>query len=166
MVLSPERKASNDLLRAWCAGVKGDVLSIGSGGDIDKEGATYRQYFRGAESYTTSDVDPQYGCDLVVDVRRMGIGSSSFDGVFCSGVLEHVDELHAAVAEIHRILKPGGVLIVGVPFLQPIHRAPGDYWRFTEFGLRELLKEFHVEHVEPLGKKDTPYGYWARAIRG
>jgi SAM-dependent methyltransferase len=162
-VLSPERKQSNDLLRAWCAGVTGDVLSIGSGGDIDKEGSTYRTYFRNATSYTTSDLDPAYKCDLLVDVRQMGIGSSAFDTVFCSGVLEHVDEVQKAISEIHRILKDGGNLIVGVPFLQPIHRAPGDFWRVTEFGLREWLKAFLVVDVVPLGKPETPYGYWALA---
>jgi SAM-dependent methyltransferase len=161
--ISPERRESNALLRQWCAGVTGDVLSIGSGGDIDKEGATYRQYFASASKYVTSDIDPAMGCDLVLDARAMAsVWSDSFHAVFVSGVLEHVDDVRAAVDEIHRILRPRGLFIVGVPFKQPIHRAPGDYGRFTEYGLRVLLKAFADVDIEPIGDRAFPFGYWAR----
>lgn len=162
--ISPERLESNSLLRAWCAGVTGDVLSIGSGGDIDKEGRTYRQYFRQASSYTTSDIDPALGCDLLLDVRSiLELNWRSYDAVFASGVLEHVDDVHGAVTNVHRLLREGGLFIVGVPFLQPIHRAPHDFWRFTEFGLRHLLRAFTIVDLKALGKPASPYGYWALA---
>ena len=160
--ISPERIESNAILRAWCAGVTGDVLSIGSAGDIDKEGKTYREYFRNATSYTTSDIEP--GAEIRLDIRQTGLPDACYDAVFCSGVLEHVDDCHLAVSEIHRILRPNGLLLVGVPFMQPLHRAPEDYWRFTEFGLRWLLRAFDVLDVVPLGT--LPYGYWCRARRG
>ncbi len=163
--ISPERIGSNKLLRKWCSGVRGRVLSIGAGGDIDKEGSRYRDYFGMADAYVTSDIAPEMDCDLVLDARRMTeVESDSFDCVFVSGVLEHVDDCHAAVREIHRVLKTGGVLLVGVPFKQPVHRAPMDFWRFTEFGLRYLLREFSVLDVQPIGD-DFPFGYWARAVK-
>ena len=43
--------------------------------------------------------------------------------------------------EITRILKPGGTLLLGLPFRQAIHMAPQDFWRFTEYGIRFLLKD-------------------------
>lgn len=162
--ISLERRDTNTLLQAWCADVRGDVLSIGSAGDSDKQGRSYRDYFAHAATYITSDVVP--GCDLVLDVRAMPeIASASFDAVFCSGVLEHVDDCHAAVAECHRVLKPGGVFLVGVPFNQKIHRAPLDFWRFTEFGVRYLLRAFAMRDLVTLGEPSDPAAYWARAVK-
>lgn len=164
MPISPERRESNTLLQRWCATVTGDVLSIGSGGDIDKEGRRYRQYFSAASRYVTSDIELSMGCDLVLDARHMPeVGTESFDAVFCSGVLEHVDDCHAAVRECYRVLKPGGRFIVGVPFKQPVHRAPGDYWRFTEYGARQLLQAFAVDEVRPIGDPAFPFAYWVSA---
>jgi hypothetical protein len=41
---------------------------------------------------------------------------------------------------MRRVLKPEGRIVVSVPFLFPIHDAPGDYWRFTKYGLRYLFR--------------------------
>ena len=141
----------------------GDVLSVGSGDDGDGAGRGYRSYFKSARRYVTSEPEP--GCDLVLDVRAMPqIADASFDAVFCSGVLEHVDDCPAAVAECHRILRPGGLFLVGVPFQQKMHHVPQDFWRFTEFGLRYLLRAFKVEAVEAVGSdRWFPLSYWARA---
>ena len=43
----------------------------------------------------------------------------------------------------------GGTFLVGVPFAQPIHRAPQDFWRFTEYGIRYLLRAFAIEQALP-----------------
>lgn len=162
--VSMERRDTNTLLQAWGAEVRGDVLSIGSAGDSDKQGRSYRDYFPHATTYITSDVVD--GCDLRLDVRAMPeISSGSFDTVFCSGVLEHVDDCHAAVAECHRVLKSGGALLVGVPFSQKIHRAPLDFWRFTEFGFRYLLRAFTIRDLVTLGDPVSPAAYWARAVK-
>lgn len=165
LAISPERKQSNKLLRQWCGGIRGDVLSIGAAGDLDKEGSRYRDYFGMADRYVTSDIEPVMDCDLVLDVRKMTeVWGDSYDAVFVSGVLEHVDDCHAAVREIYRVLKSGGTLIVGVPFKQPVHRAPQDFWRFTEYGLRYLLREFSISEVRAIGD-DFPFAYWAKAVK-
>ncbi len=160
---SRARLDSNALLREWGTRVTGDVLSVGSSRDGDKEGARYRDYFAHAKSYTTSDCEPSYGCDLVLDLRHADAPDASYDAVFCSGVLEHIDDVHAAVREVWRLLRPGGWFVVGVPFMQGVHRAPMDFWRFTEFGLRWLLRDFVVADVRALGDARTPECYWALA---
>lgn len=148
--MSQARTQSDLILQRWCASVTGDVLSIGSGGDKDGRGKLYRRYFSSAQSYTTSEPEP--GCDLVLDVRCMpSVADATYDAVFCSGVLEHVDDCHAAVAECYRILRAGGLYLVGVPFQQRIHRAPQDFWRFTEYGVRYLLRAFTIEALEAIG---------------
>jgi ubiquinone/menaquinone biosynthesis C-methylase UbiE len=140
-------------------------LSIGSGGDIDKQGRTYRDYFSNAHTYITSDVDQNMGTDLLLDARDMQLPDTSFDCVFCSGVLEHVDEYQAVVKEVFRVLRPKGVFLLGVPFKQPIHRAPEDYWRFTEHGLRWMLRHFQIHEIVPLGDPEFPFAYWAKAVK-
>ena len=162
--MSPERKASNALLKRWAATVTGDVLSIGSSTDHDGAGNFYRYYFKQAQSYTTSEVRP--GCDLVLDVRSMPtVPDECYDALFVSGVLEHVDDIWSAVRECYRIVKRGGVLLLGVPFCQPIHRAPHDFWRFTEHALRYLLSAFVIEDLIAIGPALLPGAYWVKARR-
>jgi SAM-dependent methyltransferase len=162
--VSPERHASNVLLRRWAATITGDVLSIGSSTDQDGAGGTYRSYFAAASSYTTSEVKP--GCDLVLDVRNMtSIADGRYDALFVSGVLEHVDDVWSAVRECGRILKRGGWLLLGVPFWQPIHRAPQDFWRFTEYALRYLLRGFVIDDLVAIGPSLSPGSYWVKAFK-
>lgn len=165
--LTASRRESNRWLRLHAGDITGKVLSIGSGDDKDKEGGGYRNYFRNASSYTTSEIEPMPGCDLVLDVRSMPeIPDGAYDCVFCSGVLEHVDDWRKALQEITRVLKPGGTLLLGLPFRQPIHFSPRDYWRFTEHGIREMLRrDYEILALSPMDEPvpDFPAAYWVKA---
>lgn len=167
-VPSRSRTESNRWLRRQCKDIQGDVLSIGSGNDSDREGKLYRDYFSQASSYTTSEVSEEFNSDLVVDVRSMPeIEDEVYDCIFCSGVLEHVDDFHAGLNEITRILKTDGILLLGTPFRQAIHLSPQDFWRFTEHGVRFLLKESYqvIDLVSIDSKKgmEFPSAYWVKA---
>lgn len=164
--MSKARTRSDAIVRRWTGALTGDVLSIGSGDDRDGGGRRYRDYFPQARSYTTSEVTP--GADLMLDARAMpSVADASYDVLFCSGVLEHVDDCHAAVAECYRVLRPGGVFLVGVPFNQRLHRVPQDFWRFTEYGLRYLLRAFTIDALEAIGDDPKhPWTYWVRAHKG
>jgi SAM-dependent methyltransferase len=162
------RKESNQWLRRQCMGIQGDVLSIGSESDSDRQGDFYRNYFSMASSYTTSEVSPKFGCDLICDVRSMPqIADSRYDCIICNGVLEHVDDYRAGLAEMTRILKNGGILLLGVPFRQAIHMGPHDFWRFTEFGVRYLLKDDYdiidLVGIDRKNKGAFPAAYWVKA---
>ncbi|MGH7716916.1 MAG: methyltransferase domain-containing protein, partial [Vulcanimicrobiaceae bacterium] len=64
-----------------------------------------------------------------------------------NAVLEHVDDMQAAVREIARVTKPGGQIYLQTPFHNEIHFVPNvfkDFWRLTPFGYEELLKEYFV----------------------
>lgn len=93
--------------------------------------------------------------DVVIDLNKplMALDSSSFDVVLLSDVLEHICEPAALMAEISRILKPGGRLLLNVPFAYWIHEAPHDYYRYTRYALERFARESGLEVLElaPLG---------------
>jgi SAM-dependent methyltransferase len=70
------------------------------------------------------------------------VADDHFDAILCIAVLEHVDNPAEVMAEMFRVLKPGGHLILEVPFLQPEHKVPTDFQRYTRDGL-ELLVRTH-----------------------
>jgi SAM-dependent methyltransferase len=67
--------------------------------------------------------------------------SESFDVVFSLSVLEHVKNPFQCSEEIIRVLKPGGILVAVVPFLQPYHGYPDHYYNMTSNGLKNLFNE-------------------------
>ena len=87
------------------------------------------------------------GVDVVADIQRMPFISGSVAAIDCDAVLEHVPDAQLAVAELHRVLQPGGYLHVVVPFCQAFHAYPSDYRRWTVQGLSTLLSGFEIVDV-------------------
>jgi len=74
------------------------------------------------------------------DGKRLPYDDGSFDYVLCTEVLEHVSDPLAFLADLQRVLRQGGTLILTVPWSARLHHLPYDYGRFTRFGLAALLK--------------------------
>lgn len=76
-----------------------------------------------------------------------------FDTIILSDVLEHLPEPEKLWSEMYRILDAGGIALISVPFYYPVHEAPHDYYRYTEFALRRFAERsgFDVVMLEPLG---------------
>jgi SAM-dependent methyltransferase len=92
--------------------------------------------------------------DDVVDINKpLPMESDSFDTVLLMDVLEHIAHPLELVGEISRVLRPGGKLIVGVPFFYWLHEQPYDFFRYTEFALARLCESnaLHVVSLEPYG---------------
>jgi SAM-dependent methyltransferase len=106
------------------------VLDVGAGGR------------RIIPTIVTFDVVSGPDIDIIGDIHEMPIEDSSFDCIFCTGTLEHVREPRRAVEEMYRVLKPGGIIHIDVPFIQGYHADPSDYWRFTIDGLKLLCQAF------------------------
>jgi 2-polyprenyl-3-methyl-5-hydroxy-6-metoxy-1,4-benzoquinol methylase len=107
-------------------GSDGKTLDIGSG---DKY---YAKFF---PNLTSVDIDPLRKPDVVASVYQLPFKDGEFDNILCTEVLEHLAEPAAAILEMERVLKPGGKLILTTCFIFPIHDAPGDYFRYTKYGL-------------------------------
>jgi SAM-dependent methyltransferase len=87
----------------------------------------------------TLDYRGKPGVQVVGDAHRLPFADDSFDVVTCTEVLEHLVDPPAAAAEIVRVLKPGGRLLLTTRFCFPLHDRPGDHWRFTPYTLRRLF---------------------------
>jgi SAM-dependent methyltransferase len=81
---------------------------------------------------------------FVADGHRLPLVDGSVDAVWIQAVLEHVLDPPAVVAEIHRVLKPDGVVFADTPFMQQVHEGIYDFTRFTLHGHRWLFRRFEV----------------------
>lgn len=97
--------------------------------------------------------------DIVTDLRTLPMADDSLAGAISIAVLEHVPDPLVHLAEIRRVLAPGGRLLCFVPFIQPFHASPYDYQRYTHVGLREQFHGFDVLSVR-VGSGPTSGMLW------
>ena len=93
---------------------------------------------RRVPGYLNLDLFPMAGVDVAADGEQLPFREGVFTRVECDAVLEHVQHPERMVAEIHRVLAPGGYVHLVTPFCHPFHEYPRDYRRFTLDGLKEL----------------------------
>lgn len=79
--------------------------------------------------------------DIVGQGSRLPFRDDSVDLVIAQEVLEHVADFGSLVADIHRVLKPGGKFYCQVPFQIGFHPGPADYWRFSRQGLEHVFRQ-------------------------
>lgn len=86
------------------------------------------------------DTNPR--ATIIADLTQPNdIPSNTFDCIICTYVLHVIFDVIAAIREMHRILKPGGVLLVTVPHISPAYTHQNELWRFTPQGLERLLSD-------------------------
>jgi len=161
------RRAARDFLERTAARLKwaGPVYEFGSR-QVPGQPAELidlRPLFPLAE-YHGCDIEPGPGVDQVRDVYATGLADGSAGVVVIAEILEHLERPRAALREIARILKPGGLVIATTLFRFPIHEYPGDFFRFTPPGLASVLGEVGpaaTEH-DPLEWEMCGVYGWAR----
>lgn len=115
------------------------VLVVG-GGEIGN-GAD-RLYTDDGVEVVAFDIYTGPNVQFVADAHRIPFAGGSVDAVVVQAVLEHVLDPARVVAEIHRVLRPDGLVYAETPFLQQVHEAAYDFTRFTESGHRWLFRAF------------------------
>lgn len=133
-------------LRDLLPELQGEVIDVGCGR------MPYRALVPAAR-YIGVDVDTPVTRELAVadvfyDGRTLPFADTSFDGALCSQVLEHVFEPEPFLREIRRVLRPGGRMLLTVPFVWDEHEQPHDFARYSSFGLRALLERNGFEVVQ------------------
>jgi len=152
------------------------VVDIGGGLRINKE--KNNRYDASREwliplaariDYKILDKVADYNPDIVGDIHKLPFVDDSEEAIICIAVLEHVEDPALAMREIYRVLKPGGMVFIYVPFLYYYHAHGGyykDFWRFTKDGLAHLAKDFSLfEIIGVRGPVETlirlsPLGRW------
>ena len=120
--------------------LSGRLLDVGSG-----RGSPYRDLFPRVGEVVRLDINPEYHPDLLGSADNIPAEADSFDAIICTQVLGDVLEPLKAMKEFHRVLKPGGVALISEGFLNEVHGAPRDYFRFTQHGLAALAAEAGFE---------------------
>jgi SAM-dependent methyltransferase len=109
----------------------------------------HARFFPKATAYVVTNVGRDY--DEYRDITDMrGVPDDSEDAYLCVSVLEHVFDLHSALREIERTLKPGGHLLLHVPFAIRRHDEV-DYWRLGKQTYARVLKGFEIRALAHLG---------------
>ena len=126
--------ASRERIPRFVAGLGPEVVSLNLGSGRTNFGPRV----------VNLDIGPFPHVDVVAGGERLPLRDACLDGVITQGVLEHVPELPATLAEIDRVLRPGGQVYHEVPFVQGYHGSPGDFRRFTIQGLQELVPGYRV----------------------
>jgi SAM-dependent methyltransferase len=164
-LLLATRKWSDQEAREALGDVSGQrILEIGSGRqDLGADAYSLKPSFAGAAEFVQSDVNPAFG-HRVVDVTDMSI-DQEFDAILCMYVLEHVFDVRAAVDNMRKALRPGGKVLIAVPHVYPYHDEPIDFWRFTEYSLRELCRDFSAVDVRRKGIRRFPKALLVIATR-
>jgi len=138
------RQCQNIFIRLYGKDCKGKVIEIGAEKYLD-----YKNYFPNSTEYVHTNISGD--CDMILDVTNMlSIEDKSVDTIICISVLEHIWEYQRAINEIERVLKPGGKLLLTVPFGFPIHDTI-DYWRFTSDFYKKELKKFNILSLTNFG---------------
>ena len=120
------------------------LLDVGAG-DCPYKGifthVTYKSTDFGKTGHEYKEID--YFCPA----DNIPVSNKSFDAILCTEVLEHIPDPKSVLIEFNRVLKDNGHLFITTPFIYPIHEEPYDFFRYTPYAFKKLLKETGFEVV-------------------
>ena len=133
----------------------GKLLDIGCGNK------PYKALMKSVTEYIGCDIvqSSNNTVDILSAATKIPVDNNSFDTVFSTQTIEHVEDPVALCSEAYRIVKPGGYFIVSGPMYWPHHEEPYDFFRFTKYGFSYILEKagFEVISIKANG------GNWATA---
>ncbi len=148
-----ERTIDSEVRRAAALVGDGQVVLDAGAGEARHRGFFQRGRYVALDAGSGDPAWDYSGLDVRGDLGCLPLRARSVDGVLCMVVLEHTRDPRRTLAEFGRVLKPGGFLVMVVPFLWEEHQAPHDYFRFTRHGVRLLFEglPFRIDLLSPLG---------------
>ena len=122
-------------LKSWT----GRVLDVGAGESPWRD-LMPRVTYVGLDTSRSDSFGMRRRPDLVYyDGGKLPFDDNEFDHLLCTEVLEHIAEPFPFLVDLQRVLRPGGTLVLTVPWSARMHHVPHDYHRFTRYALESLL---------------------------
>jgi SAM-dependent methyltransferase len=139
-------------LRRELAGFSGRLLDVGCGNSpfrhlLDPA----RSEYQGVDVAAAADFGYRNPDTVYYDGHVLPFPDASFDAVLCTEVLEHIPDPTETLREIHRVLKPGGRLLLTIPWSARFHYQPFDYHRYTPSMLLQLFAAYDSPKVTARG---------------
>ncbi len=139
-----QKKIENEIRKVF-DNSKDIVLDIGSG-----KNPYYHEKVKG--SIIKCDLNGKNPIDIQGSAESLPFKKESFDKIISINALYYASDPKKTFDEILRVLKKNGTLLIVSPFIYPIHDAPNDKYRFSEFAYRVLLeKECREIMIKPIG---------------
>jgi SAM-dependent methyltransferase len=133
-------KSSNKLV--------GKLLDFGCGTKPYKHLFTNIEEYIGLDFASDRFKGDTTASDLEYDGKKIPTSNEQFDSVLSTEVFEHLFDINGVLAEIHRVLKPNGVMLFTCPFSYGEHEQPYDFARYTSFALKHILTQNGFEIIE------------------
>lgn len=152
----PRKLQRNHVLSAAADNTYGTIIDVGGGQ------SKYKNILK-CSKYISTDIEDRVGDGSVVIADAnvsLPFDDSTADLVLCTEVLEHLHTPAKALSEMYRVLKPGGKLVITVPFLWPEHEAPVDFYRYTQWGITHMVTQAGFIKCEA---KNTN-GFWVSIL--
>ena len=140
-------QSSDQFLNKYAPHYKGKLYDLGCGV------RSYEAFFLNfADSYVGIDWGASIHdtkADIFTDLNQpLPVDSEVADTVVCLSVLEHLSEPQTLLNEAYRIMKPGAVMILQVPWQWKLHEEPYDFFRYTPYGLKHLFGKAGFKDIE------------------
>lgn len=144
---TPVRALSDKFIQYYLPFLYGEntIYELGAPSDY------YKNFVPESQSYQITNYD--INAPLTIDMTAMNFKTESVTALFSAYALEHVLDYKKAIAEMKRVLRPGGRILLVVPFLYYFHGAPDDYIRFTKSYLRELFSDMNILDIRAIGNR-------------
>jgi ubiquinone/menaquinone biosynthesis C-methylase UbiE len=126
--------------------LKGRLLDFGCGSKPYKDLVNVEEHI-GVDIEVSGHPHEHEQIDAYYDGKTIPFDDNHFDSVLSSEVLEHVFNLEQILSELYRVMKPGGHMLITLPFVWDEHEIPYDFARYTSFGIDHLLSQSGFEVV-------------------
>jgi SAM-dependent methyltransferase len=152
---SMRRHFVDDFFQRKCAGISKSASILDLGGTKSAKRGLFN-INEITDKVIYLNYSSNYSPDILGDACLLPLAGNSFDYVICSELLEHVSHPDQVLAEIYRILRPGGQALITVPFMFPVHPDPIDVGRYTDYFWKVILEKRGFQTV----KIEWQGGYW------
>lgn len=120
--------------------LNGKLMDFGCGSKPYKALFTHVDEYIGVDYQGEGHSHEKEDIEVYYDGKTLPFPDNTFDSILANEVLEHIFNLEDILQELRRVLKPGGKILITIPFAWNEHEVPVDFGRYTSFGMTDLIQ--------------------------